>query len=258
MDSVSERNQIGEVVADYGVAESRIRRSVFVGTPVMLLLGGMLLYLGYARPPERERNTKAIVVGIVSVIGGLYIPLHALWNRNRRLLIGTQGLAYTDGAAITVFPWRDIDFLWEKTNHHSHGSAIRLHVVLTLERNDRVRIKLDNYYFPNLDEIAGHIKREMLQWAWPDLLSSYQGGLDLSFGPLTFHRDGLRKKHDLVSWIDVRDVKVEEGKLIIIRGNKSLTWFKAPIGEIPNLHILLALVQHARGEDWDEGLSKPR
>lgn len=81
----------------------------------------------------------------------------------------------------------------------------------------------------------------------PPAVAALENGETLDFGPVVLDAEGLRVSEDKrLDWEEVDEVKIVKGLVTATRVGKRWTWFKTPISQVPNAHVLLALVQHCR------------
>lgn len=97
------------------------------------------------------------------------------------------------------------------------------------------------FAFPNNDAILDHIHertREPLRRA---------ASLPATFGPITADERGVRSELASLSWSEITGASLE-GPLrsVVIRGTGA-GWLEYPLAEVPNAHVLLALVKERIG-----------
>ena len=74
-------------------------------------------------------------------------------------------------------------------------------------------------------------------------------GREIDFEKLTLSRHGIGKEKEFLPWSEVKDITLDENNHVLTIQKKGnwLSWFTAPVAEIPNVHVFQALAQRARG-----------
>jgi hypothetical protein len=75
--------------------------------------------------------------------------------------------------------------------------------------------------------------------------AAWQAGEALDFGPLRLDREGLSRGADRLPPRELAKVEVLNGWLHVRRADQEKGWFECPAGEVPNLPVLLDLVDRA-------------
>jgi len=87
----------------------------------------------------------------------------------------------------------------------------------------------------------------------PAARRAIRGSKTLEFGPVSLHRDWMASKDERRTWDEIEDVLLHEGRLRGRSGGRH--WFSHRVGQIPNLPVLLELVEDRLSrkptlEDW--------
>jgi hypothetical protein len=95
--------------------------------------------------------------------------------------------------------------------------------------------------FDNLPSLIALVKAHFYPHLLPGLKGSYNAGQWLHFGPVSVQSGSCRIGSRQVPWERVRQVAVRSGDLVVELENQ--TKIRLPASEIPNLEILLQIIQ---------------
>lgn len=224
---------------------------------IISLAGAWLLPVGNAGAEMHGRHSAQILGFMMLVIGSAGF-LYA--RRYRRLLAvtGSAGVVLIENDAVSSCRWRDIQAIRET---QVAGDAQTVLPAAARGENHVFRVTgwdgVEMVFRSFLDDLPwlGEILRhETLPYLLPPALSDLEQGEVLDFGPLSIDAEGLRAGEDRrLRWHELQDVESANGALIVKQAGKWRAWFKAPLGQVPNAHVLLALIQHSRkGETRDD------
>lgn len=129
----------------------------------------------------------------------LRICCAVLPHRNTRVYAFSNGLIYSKGDQMTPLRWEDIHSLHYKVvralyGHTYHSYAIQL--------SNGQKILLPS----NLKKIAhlGAVIEDETARIWlPQVMSAYQNGDPIHFGPLTVNQSGLARGRNLIPWTQI-------------------------------------------------------
>ena len=81
----------------------------------------------------------------------------------------------------------------------------------------------------------------------PLAFDRYMEGKSLTFGPLSVDVEGLTHGKSFLPWGEVNEVKLAMGMFTVTQKGKWLSWCKIGVASLPNLFVLLALVDNIVG-----------
>lgn len=190
-----------------------------------------------------------IWVGLFSAAVSLFRK--ALQERRFRVYVCDDGLACVRDANVDTMRWDDV-------------TAIRGTRFLTQTKNAVVssppgfvlsatggRQLQFTHSIARRGELRRWIEEQTLPRMLPPTVAAFNGGTELGFGPVRVSRDGLRCGQDYLTWDLLERVELARGRLLLYDGPKLFGRFN--ITQIPNLHLLLALIEHASGRRPGEG-----
>ncbi|MGW8249280.1 MAG: DUF6585 family protein [Anaerolineales bacterium] len=106
-------------------------------------------------------------------------------------------------------------------------------------------VRLDNS-LEGLPELLTRLKANLYPRLLPGMRKAFQDGKTVYFGPVAIQGDALLLeqkdgKNRQVSWSQVQSLSVQAGMLVIaIKGESS---FRLPVARVPNLELLLQIIQ---------------
>lgn len=217
---------------------------------------------------------------------GLVIGFRSIHqNRHSGKFLYTHGLLamrYQDQQirVSEAIHWRDIAIIWHDIKRGYRGRPFHLY---RLQRSDGSFFGQDvdkdcdqgNIHFGPLDRSLGkHVERMVLPYLWPLILSAYEQGSPVEFGPLTLHANGIQSQSSFLpwSWFERLAEDNSEGQLFIIPKKGKFAglrrvwtrvpsvqgkevaylqpinpWAVVPYAQVPNLYLFLCLIQSITG-----------
>ena len=82
--------------------------------------------------------------------------------------------------------------------------------------------------------------------AWADAWSRFRAGKAVAFGDIEILPGGIRHAKKFLAWDRVKEVGISQGMLSIKRSGRWMPWIVRAISDIPNPHVLFALIWEAR------------
>jgi hypothetical protein len=121
-----------------------------------------------------------------------------------------------------------------------NGLPAGSHYKIIVQRGD-VRVRLG--HVRHVKELMGVLVRIEMADVFPYVLTRYEQGHAVSFGPFVIHGDRLRHKRKEVLLADLTVPGLENGRLKLKVRGKMLSWATVEGSSIPNLHSMLALIE---------------
>lgn len=226
--------------------------------------------------PRRQRlalivaGFLAVLVGIGFLVGLLFVLDHnlgflglllagvgplfirqALKYRRLHAVAGRAGVASIENEAVTSCRWQDIStfqesFLTGEAQTVLQASARGENHFLRVTCRDGTQMVFRSF-LDDLPWLAKLSQRETLPYLLPPAVAALKKGQVLAFGPLLLDAEGLKSAPEKrLSWDEVSDVTSANGLVKVMQTGKLWAWFKTPLSQVPNPHVLLALVQLCR------------
>jgi hypothetical protein len=250
---VPEGVSVGSVVAEF--AFSTRRRLTWAALGIVCLAAGVALLAWSWLVREFPNPTtiyQARFIGFLAAGCGGFLVINAVRARHVHAWAGTEGVALLEKASVQSCRWEEIVILWESrvTSASAGGGAAVIQAlargeshVLTVECRDGRKMVFKSF-LDNLRKLAAIITRETLPHLLPGPSATLEGGHSVQFGPLAINVDGItRKDGQRLPWSEVKAVTVKDGVLKVSTPGKWISWFCGAQGQIPNLHVFMALVK---------------
>ncbi|MBN0047106.1 hypothetical protein JS756_23970 [Streptomyces actuosus] len=165
----------------------------------------------------------------------------------RRLHFFEHGLIEIDrkGRA-AAFRWDSMMALQEVTETYVNGFHTATMYRYTLHKKDGTVRKITNFY-DQPENWGPFIQQEIASAQLPGMLRMLDEGQQLTFGDVSLNRGGIATpKRGAVTWAEIEDVRVDNGRVALRKSGKWLSWSSKPVKNIPNFVLFLALVDHLR------------
>lgn len=249
--------RLGNPVTVYR-AKVSVTANVFFSGFFILSSGGALLIalaIGWGRwgsePPQ------AIVLAIMPwlVVSAACFGVGALivWrlmsNRKKAAVIFTDGFAYSDSNGVQVWQWEQVEEITaDVVRHYALGLHTGTSHTYTLQKSNGERLVL-NESLQEIESFYHHLENSTLKRRYQHLAGSYNQGNTVNFGPVRIGKQlGIQIGTQTCPWEEVGEIVIDKGILTVKK--KTGGWHgkaTAPAGEIPNLHILLSIINQIVG-----------
>jgi hypothetical protein len=186
---------------------------------------------------------ELLLLGLALVLSGVMLVVRALRNRGLRVLVFPEGLVRVHRGEAQALCWEEIDqVLWQKSEGvHWAARAWRGGVTLSLQAADGRRMKFDDS-LPRLAQLAQIVRQQTLPFLWTKARTVYEAGHALDFGKLRISQRGLSNGKETLPWSLVQKVKSNGAELSIYKKGKRAHYFDFTLSDIPNFHVLQALL----------------
>jgi len=237
--------QLGELVSAH---PARFAADVkpflaIVALAVAFLISGAVVAVN-ARP--QERWVIGIIVGLMELLCVVALIKKGLPKKRPDVLLFTGGFAEVlDDQAGEACRWDEAVSFRELAIRRTEGG---IHVDTSYNywvgRRDGHTFGFGNW----LEEVQalGNALRERLM---PQLLArgqaAWQAGEALDFGPLRLDREGLSHAGGRLPLGELEKVEFTDGWLRLRRAGQAKDWFQCLAGDVPNLPVLLDLLDRA-------------
>ena len=253
MDEIAEQHQLGlrESVHTFRPVKV-LARSIFafvwlVGSLLTLFIAAWILVFMAKIVSESEMLSSYILAGVVLLAGLACYVLAALFIRlsffsakglislprygATMVAVYAEGLIVQQKGHVEIVLWNQIDAVWQST--------IRSY---TVRRNDR-KIFWFSGELTHVQQLGEKIRQRVTRYQLPELLTRYRNGETILFGQLGMNQQGLRWKTHILPWSQFKTYQAKQGRLYFYRKESRLAWKVVPIASIPNVLVLLSLLQ---------------
>jgi hypothetical protein len=228
-------------------------------TPTLLIAGGivalvvfvfgMFFWVGrVSTGAARIHSPYALLIMILILlpVGAFLIWLGWAIDWQARVVLFRKGFAHFKRGTITVFPFDDVDGLWEAiTNHYTNG------VYTGTTHNYRIRsrgseVSLNDVY-PTIKWLGERIRDEVSSRQFNRAINTLNEGGTVRFGRLSVSPEGLGCDGSVLPWSDVEKVEIQQGIISVRKHGKWFNWGKVTVPEVPNVFVFIALVDNIIG-----------
>jgi hypothetical protein len=268
------QTELGDPDAVFRVGAGRVWAKLTLAAG-LVLYGVVANYLWWVHGPARFDHLVLIVL-IGPPITGLSLFGHLYRTRGLCVLAYPTGLLRLQRGEVESYPWAEVDEVRLKADKGTfvverdgagEVTAGWLEVEpptfqiwnaqLTVRRADGTAAKLTPAV-SGYPELVAHVLRETFRAQWPAALARFRAGERVEFGPFEVSRLGLRYEKNLMPWADLAEVNVGSKSLAVKRKGKWLPWVSKELDDVPNPHVLLALIEEARRTARPAGKNKQR
>jgi hypothetical protein len=208
---------------------------------VRLVVGAAVIALGLRAYGDPAGNPGALgaVLLVLSLLVGCWLVASALrivWHGRRQGNV--RGVAHCPGGLVCVLrdgvvvaPWDEIDWVWDGgLRFRTRGGA----EVILPESLEGVLVLAELLFSETFQRLAICTSAVIL------------GGGTAEFGPIKVSRGEIAVGADRLAWPDVGRVQVGWPRFRVFRTGERRPTLDMPMGQIPNPHALLALVEQLR------------
>jgi hypothetical protein len=240
------RARLGRVIASYHPAPSGPdRRMVAVASVAFAsLVTGTGAYLTWFH----RLSPVWLLPGLAGLIASVLMCRHR--GVARRIDLHQQGLVRIVGRHERVLFWDQIAELyqtqrrerWRRLGHAPGDARWACRIV----RQDGRQLWLRD--LENLRGLGQRIQAELTRRRLPAAMEAFRAGYVVRFGrKLGVSQDGLHVGVKLVPWYEVTDINIREASYIRIgQAREVVSWSQLPASQVPNLHLLAALLEAIR------------
>jgi hypothetical protein len=235
--SMAAANQLGRYVTVFGPNPIRTRRAGAILTGIIGLAGIIMLF------------TVAWPIGLVALAGCVlagvqFIRSFSVTRSPRRIYLFGAGFIHANppGAA-TVYRWDRIPAVYQNITKH-YRNSVYTHTThqYTVDAPGGRLVLTD--FWDRITVLGETIEREVTRAQLPVAIESLRRGEAVRFGDLSVQATGLTsERRGMLPWTDIEKVQVRGGFIEVSKAGKWLSWSNSPVSRIPNVFVLLALVE---------------
>jgi hypothetical protein len=199
-------------------------------------------------------NEGFVILGLLLLARGPALVLYVWKYRRLQAIAGSAGIALIENDVVSSCRWQEIDAVQESLVTGEAKAVLAAsardenHVFRVTCRDGKVLVFRS--FLDDLPWLGQIIQHETLPYLLPPAVAALEAGDALDFGPLCIDAEGLRSAPEKrLAWGELEDAEIANGLLVVKQVGKWRAWFKMPIGQVPNAHVLLALVHHYRNVD---------
>jgi Family of unknown function (DUF6585) len=238
--------------------------SLAIGIAVCGVLLGYMIHQDGLWPQDLGLAIGQLVMAAVVVICSVLL-VRAIRNANCDLLLFQKGLVARRGKQLEKIQWDDIDAVFEEVTiiTYNHGAATQIRHKLRFRLRDQRETRLDLSSFPESEQISAAIANATVPRMLHEAQIKLGAGQLVEFGFVNISGAGLERPGDVsgtaaLGWRDVAEFTIDDGLLTIksLKGWKP--WASKAVEEIPNLRVLIELLERYTTDALMPADEKPR
>jgi len=227
---------------------------------VLFLLGGggalayalFILWQRWGRyyPPMILEAMAPWLIGALAAFGLTVLLLWSLYARRKQAaVVYANGFACSDRKGVQSWRWDQVkDVTANVVRHYTNGIYTGTSHTYTLSRNNGEKLVIKDT-IKNVEGFYTHLQNHTLQHRYQRCADAYNRGEMVQFGPVTISKQGgIQVGKKAYAWDDIEQVAINKGVLSVKK--KDGRWFSgasASAGAIPNLHVLLSMINQIVG-----------
>jgi hypothetical protein len=218
-----------------------------------VLLGlacGIFLIVVLIDPPDKLRGIFRLgAFAFVSLAAGVGMLVKWRAMLGAGVIAFEQGLARFKGRDCETMRFKDIQVVRRgKPKDGNDDVTIGTPMRLTLEGTDGREWVLTES-LSGLKELRDIVEERTLRYLLPEALLDLEEGKNLSFGDVGLGPDGLQVPDKApLPWERLGDVEIDRGKVVIGLATGKGPYCRLRIYQVPNAHVLQAVVEQIRSE----------
>jgi hypothetical protein len=252
---MAEHGELGEVVAEFTGEGAKYKLVLYCVTmPGLVVCAAPFLFLSFGGTQALPFPVRAIlslvslalplgtiilITGLAFLYASIMLPVHAVRARRLRVQVRRDGLVEVRGGDSRAFRWDEI------TTVRDHRSLLQRDLITFCTR-PWVECTFGSI-FPPFYELRDVIRQETKRHLLPAAVKAYEVGETVDFGRLQCSRSGITIGTKTLAWGHVAGLRVtEDRRLLIDQVGRSQPWGWGSVSLLFNVHVLLALAEHAR------------
>lgn len=217
--------------------------------------GGYALYLLWQRwgryyPPQILKDMAPWLIGAFIAFLIAALLLWELYRRRKKgAVVFANGFAYSDHKGVQTWRWEQVkDVTANVVRHYTNGIYTGTTHTYTLIKNNGDKLVV-NDALKEAEAFFNHLQNNTLQQRYQRLADEYNLGSPVTFGQVTIGKQtGIQIGKKSYAWDEIQQVGINKGVLSVKK--KDGKWFSgasATAGSIPNLHVLLSIINQIVG-----------
>ena len=218
-----------------------------VGPLLIFILGmGMVMASVWAFMGQSLPNylRAFVVAGVLFALVGIDGVVKAL--REYSITLYEGGFEYSTITENRLVRWNEVVSVWQKILTRGANGPIT-QTIYTLLLKDKKKLVLDNERFKDMLGLGKTIQHEVTRCLMPQYVQTLNSGGTAQFGKLAITNQTISNGKESIPWSQVKEVRVRNGVIAIWKEDKWLIWSSILAADIPNMFVLLSLVDQIVG-----------
>lgn len=188
-----------------------------------------------------------IVFSVIAAVAWLVIARvtwSALARRTRRDAVAAvceHGLVLWSPKRTVLVPWRNAEFVGATPALFSGGSTGSFTI-----RSNGSMADFDEGTWERFDELREKVHRDVIAMAYAQTEAALNAGATVTLGKFTLRRGDLTYGDTILPYDGIRTVTVESMNLVILPKHATISPVREPLSDIPNVDVLVGIVNSRR------------
>jgi hypothetical protein len=194
--------------------------------------------------PEPIAIVVAIIIGIILPMGAGIVGIRNNYRRWKyRVLVVRDGLFVVEADRFLFFRWTDIEAVWLNFTQYSvHGLPVGTAKLYTIRLYEGEQITIKGDDMPRSEDLGPILQQKTANHLLVQARNTIRVGGSVSFGTLVISQRGFETAEATLPWEEFQSAQISEGVLEVTKIGNGPKWLKIAAAQIPNLHVLLALI----------------
>ena len=223
-------------------------RTVHIIMAILALLtaGGLVMLAIFG-------NTNGDFIPLFTIFSSLFIAAvfylrWAILLKKQVVALYKNGLILIKGKKVRSVEWDDVKEIYQQiTKVKKYGATLRTIYIYTLVSQDGTKLKVTDL-FEDIKTVGNQMQFEVTNRLNAPTQKRYANGEDVHFGKvMTFNQQGITMRRKQLIWDEVEQFSLNRGFLKIHKKGKRLAWKSIPVQGVPNIIVLLNLMEYASG-----------
>jgi hypothetical protein len=250
-DAPEEVRRLGEPLAVFHGGRLVLALCWIFGVLALLVgLGGLIgLITLFAEAPAKgggvRSSFKLMILGIGALSVGIGLIRKARASGGLRVFVCTEGIARARREQTKVMRWENINVVKRIVDAKKQELTIATPAQLILvDREGRELVF--NETISDLRELRQMVEEHTLKFMLRPAIEAFQSGARIGFGDVSVSPEGIHNGRDTLPWDLFESAEVSKGRLVLYSSNGKRLFGRVDLSKVPNVHVLLALAEHAR------------
>jgi hypothetical protein len=195
-----------------------------------------------------DKLTIPLLLASALFLLAMLVAWTVIFSWNKSVALYERGFVARDRKGFQTWRWEDVTRLYAAvTRHYANGIYTGTSHVYTLVDAQGKRLVLNDSY-ARVEELGKLIDQKTLPILYERASGQYNAGHNLPFDRVTISKSGIQVGKKAYPWGEIEQVSVRRGILRVAK--KDGSWFSgasAPVSAIPNLRVLLSMIDQIVG-----------
>jgi hypothetical protein len=234
---------LGALRRTFGPVPRSVKTTHTVGS-ICIVLGAVAFVGGIVLAITSDAGMLCLsAIGLALVAFGVWAVRRSQADASLSVALYNQGLVYSVRGDQQVYRWDDLSEIWQVIFTPRHGDyGMRTSHTYRLVAHDGRRLTLDDRV-EGITELGQALQKAASPHQLEAALARFAQGETLTFGRLSVGGEGLTLGRRTLAWGDLASAQLSCNHVYITAKGRKATWAGLPVRELPNVLVLLALVE---------------